>query len=102
MDHSTWAKPFQIALVHDLAESILTDLPKRSTDLIGKAVKHKAERNAVEQVTQNLPGAEATIRFWQDYDNATTPEARLVKDADKLEMVFQAHCYEKRGTRQSR
>jgi putative hydrolase of HD superfamily len=49
------AKIAQIALVHDLAESILTDLPKRSTDLLGKAVKHQAEALAMQQICQHLP-----------------------------------------------
>jgi len=37
------------------------------------------------------------IELWAEYNSATTAEARLVKDADKLEMVHQALCYERRG-----
>lgn len=87
----------RMALVHDLAESVLTDLPKRSVDLIGKDVKSKSERAALERLVGSLPNAVTIMDLWQDYDNASTPEARLVKDADKLEMVFQAHCYEVQG-----
>lgn len=87
----------QIALVHDLAESMLTDLPKRSTDLIGKNIKHNAEQMAINLLVGELPSAQTTIDLWQSYEDASTPEARLVKDVDKLEMVFQAHRYEQRG-----
>jgi putative hydrolase of HD superfamily len=89
----------RIALVHDLAESLLTDLPKRSTDLIGRAIKHKAEAQAMAQLFGAAPGGEQAILLWEEYSVATTPEAHLVHDADKLEMVHQALRYEARGQR---
>lgn len=87
----------RVALVHDLAESVLTDLPKRSVELLGQDVKHAAEEEAMAKLTANLPDAAALIQAWREYDNVATPEARLVKDADKLEMVHQALQYEQRG-----
>lgn len=93
------AKVAQIALVHDLAESILTDLPKRSTDLLGKAVKHQAEALAMQQIFQQLPNHAHYLACWQEYVDGATPEGRLVRDADKLEMIHQAFCYEQAGQR---
>jgi putative hydrolase of HD superfamily len=93
------AKIAQIALVHDLAESILTDLPKRSTDLLGKAVKHQAEALAMQQICQHLPNHAHYLACWQEYVDGATPEGRLVRDADKLEMIHQALCYEQAGQR---
>jgi putative hydrolases of HD superfamily len=93
------AQVAQIALVHDLAESILTDLPKRSTDLLGKAVKHGAEATAMQQIFQQMPNHAHYIACWQEYVDGTTPEGRLVRDADKLEMIHQAFCYEQAGHR---
>ncbi len=89
----------QIALVHDLAESILTDLPKRSTDLVGKAVKHQAEAEAIQTLLQQLPNGTSYIAYWQEYAAHITPESRLAHDADKLEMVQQALRYEEMGHR---
>lgn len=89
----------RIALVHDLAESVLTDLPKRSSDVLGRDVKHQAEAQALNQLLGNAPQRAATVAFWAEYDANTTPEARLVHDADKLEMVHQAFRYEQRGQR---
>lgn len=88
----------QIALVHDLAETTLTDLPRRATALLGEAVKHGAE----EQALRDLFGAEDAepyLALWREYDSGATPEARLVRDADKLEMVYQAYTYEVAGHR---
>ena len=87
----------QIALVHDLAESLLTDLPKRTADLLGRDVKHAAEAKAMAQLLAETPRSELYQQCWVAYATAATPEARLVRDADKLEMVHQALCYERRG-----
>ncbi len=88
-----------IAVVHDLAESLLTDLPKRSTDLLGKAVKHRAEATALAAVLEGVAHGERYARLWEEYNSAASPEARLVRDADKLEMVHQALVYERAGHR---
>lgn len=89
----------QIALVHDLAESVLTDLPKRSTDLVGKAVKHQAEAEATAALLAGVPNGSTYLSAWHEYTAAITPESRVVRDADKLEMVAQALRYEAMGQR---
>ena len=88
----------QIAVVHDLAESAVTDLPRRATQLLGKQVKHGAEERALAQLAANLPDAEF-VALWREYTDQATPEGRLVHDADKLEMVHQALVYERAGNR---
>ncbi len=87
----------RLALIHDLAESILTDLPLRSADLLGVAVKHEAEERAMVRLLADLPGGSGYAERWRAYGAASTPEARLVKDADKLEMAHQARRYARRG-----
>ena len=87
----------RVALLHDLAESILTDLPKRSSDLIGKPVKHAAESSAMRLILAGLPQHDEWLALWCEYDAASTPEARLVRDADMLEMIHQATRYMRRG-----
>jgi putative hydrolases of HD superfamily len=87
----------RLALIHDLAESVLTDLPKRSAALLSPDVKHAAEQRAMEQILANFPNSKTYLELWSDYDRSATPEARLVRDADKLDMVYQALCYQRRG-----
>jgi putative hydrolase of HD superfamily len=89
----------RIALVHDLAESLLTDLPKRSTELIGRHTKHAAEGRALGLLFAQAPGAADYTALWAEYAAAQSPEARLVHDADKLEMIHQALRYETCGQR---
>ena len=92
-------RALQIAIVHDLAESVLTDLPKRSSELIGESVKHDAEQRALERMLVDHPAREALLEYWHEYNAASSPEGRLVRDADKLEMIHQALCYEQAGNR---
>ena len=89
----------QLALLHDLPESVVTDLPKRSVELIGAQVKRGAEESAMLGLVQGLPHGLDYVALWREYADAATPEARLVRDADKLEMVHQALQYERRGAR---
>ncbi len=89
----------QIALLHDLAESLLTDLPKRSTELIGSDLKHEIELRALRQLLVDHPAAVECVRLWHEYVDGSTPEGRLVRDADKLEMIHQALRYEQAGQR---
>jgi len=86
-----------LALIHDLAESVLTDLPKRSVERLGVEAKHAAEERIVTDLLADLPGGARYVDLWREYDAGSTPEARLVKDVDKLEMVMQSFCYTERG-----
>lgn len=86
----------QIAVVHDLAESVITDLPHRATKVLGKAVKHQAEAKVMQQLSRESATANYEA-LWQEYSTLATPEGRLVHDADKLEMIYQALVYERAG-----
>jgi putative hydrolase of HD superfamily len=89
----------QLALLHDLPESVVTDLPKRSAELLGVQAKRGAEEMAMTSLVRELPQGQDFLALWREYADAATPEARLVRDADKLEMVHQALQYERRGAR---
>ena len=98
------ARAAQIALLHDVAESLVTDLPKRSATLLngaagGTDLKHAAEATAMTQIFAALPNGANYVALWHEYSDALSPEARLVKDVDKLEMIHQALQYERAGNR---
>ncbi|MBX3051867.1 MAG: HD domain-containing protein [Caldilineaceae bacterium] len=86
-----------LALLHDLAESVLTDLPRRSAQALGSHAKHQAEERILSDLLAGLPQGQTYVALWQEYDAGSTPEARLVKDVDKLEMVLQSLRYGERG-----
>ena len=89
----------QMALVHDLAESAVTDLPRDAVALIGKAVKRQAEEHALVALASEADVLAGWVALWREYSDDATPEAHLAHDADKLEMVHQALAYEATGQR---
>lgn len=88
-----------IALLHDLAESLLGDLPASATRLLGKEAKRRAERDGLESLIGHLPRAAEYLALWDEYTNGTSREARLVKAIDRLELMAQALAYERAGAR---
>jgi putative hydrolase of HD superfamily len=88
-----------IALVHDLAEALIGDLPASASRLFGKEAKHGAERRAMLELFGSLPQAEHYRELWEEYSRGATPEARLVKALDRLELLAQAIQYERAGAR---
>lgn len=88
-----------MALLHDLAEARLTDLPASAARLIPEEVKSQAEAGALAKMLAPLPGAARLRALWQEFEDRTSPEGRLVRDADKLEMMIQCLRYEQAGSR---
>ncbi|KAG9283075.1 HD domain-containing protein 2 [Astyanax mexicanus] len=84
----------KIALVHDLAESIVGDIAP--ADKISKAEKHRREKEAMDHITGLLREdlRKELYQLWEEYETQSSPEARLVKEFDQLEMILQAHEYE--------
>ncbi|XP_065897788.1 5'-deoxynucleotidase HDDC2-like isoform X2 [Dysidea avara] len=74
-------KCMRMCLAHDLAESIVGDITP--SDGIPKEEKYSREK----------VGQEITA-LWVEYEEGSTPEAMLVKDLDRFDMILQAHEYE--------
>lgn len=92
----------KMALVHDMAESIVGDFTPRSG--ISKTEKMKREADAMEYITSSIlgsvPGAaqsgQEMFELFQEYEGNTTLEAQFVHDIDKMEMLLQIVEYERR------
>jgi putative hydrolases of HD superfamily len=87
-----------IAVLHDLPEARLTDLPGPAQRLIPREIKSQAEMAALEALTAWLPSAEKFWALWREFEDASTPEGRLVRDADRVEMMVQCLRYELSGS----
>lgn len=85
----------RMALLHDVGEVYAGDLTP--ADQVPAGEKHRREAEAVQQVLGLLPGGDAYLALWHEYETGTTPEAQLVRQADRLEMACQALAYERQG-----
>jgi putative hydrolase of HD superfamily len=90
-------KMMRMALIHDIGEAIIGDLMPPEAAKLG--TKKQNENEAVEEIFSNLPKPlrDKYLNLWQELRNTTSEEAKLVSDADKLEMALQASEYEKQG-----
>nr|XP_023895709.1 HD domain-containing protein 2 isoform X1 [Quercus suber]XP_023895710.1 HD domain-containing protein 2 isoform X2 [Quercus suber] len=88
-------KCIKIAIVHDIAEAIVGDITP--SDGISKAEKSQREREALDHMCKLLGGgsrAQEIGELWLEYEENSSPEAKIVKDLDKVEMILQALEYE--------
>jgi putative hydrolase of HD superfamily len=86
----------EIALVHDLAELRIGDLPRTSTRYFPPGAKQHAESAAMADVLAPLP--ERARQLYAEYQEGETLEARLVKACDKLQLMLKVTVYESWGT----
>ncbi len=86
-----------IAVLHDLAESRLTDLPGPAMRYIPGDVKSRAESAIMADLLGGLPSAEGLQALWHEFEDESSPEGRLVRDADRIEMMVQCLRYEQAG-----
>ena len=78
----------KIAVVHDLAESLVGDLAPHHG--VSKEEKARLEQAAMERICGTIGDAgisEEILGHFRDYEERGSPEAQLVAEIDKFEMV---------------
>ncbi len=84
----------QIALLHELGEIYAGDITP--ADGLTSEEKHRREADSVRRVLSGLPFAETCQSLWQEFEDSSSTEARLVRQVDRLEMGLQAGVYARR------
>lgn len=85
----------RIALLHDVGEALTTDLPSPVKDLIGRQAVHDAEARATGVVLGDAPSDWS--QYATSYREEQTLEVRVVKAADRIQMLARALAYEASG-----
>lgn len=87
-------KCIKMALVHDMAESIVGDITPHCG--ISTEEKYRRENEAMQQISTLLPGKIGAEMYdlWREYESQSSPEANLVKQLDKFDLIAQAYEYE--------
>ncbi len=94
-------KVMRMAVLHEISECRTGDIPYPAQKYIGSDVKTRAEHAAVKDMTAPLDFMTGGLYadLWLEFEKGESKEGRLVKAADKLEMLIQAVEYEKAGAK---
>jgi putative hydrolase of HD superfamily len=88
----------RMALLHDLTEARMGDLPSTIKPLFDPGVLRQAEERAAGDLLAPLGRLAAEYQeLWVAYEERQSLEARIVKAADKLDLLLQAVEYEQGG-----
>ncbi len=81
-----------MALVHDIGEGRVSDL-----NYVHQKYGRLAEQNAVEDIAKSIPFGNEIELSYKEEQARKTIEAKLVKDADKLEWIATLRAEEEKG-----
>lgn len=90
----------RMALLHDWAETRVGDMPRTATTYFGAEARKTAETRAFADIISGVGGGEATYAAsYDDYEQRSSLEARLVKAADVIDLLVQAYALEQAGAK---
>lgn len=85
----------EMALVHELGEVYVGDLTP--VDGVSREDKYRQEREAFIKVVKGLPKGKELLALWEDFEKGASPEARFIRQLDRLEMGIQAALLKAEG-----
>lgn len=85
----------ELALVHDVPEVRMGDLPRTASSYFPPGAKSSAELAAAKDILAPLGPAGAGLV--QEYQQGSSPEARFVSCCDKLQLLLKVAVYERWG-----
>ncbi len=89
-----------MAILHDLPEAVTGDLSLGASRLLPPGAKAQAEMAALDELLDGLDWNAGWRDLCDEFEEQETPEARLVRDADRLDLLTQTLAYERQtGTR---
>lgn len=84
-----------LALVHEMGESYAGDITP--VDGVSREEKERLEREAILRALEGHPDLEWFVALWEEFEEGASPEARFVRQLDRLEMGLQAALQEAEG-----
>lgn len=86
-------KALAMALLHDVAECRLMDIPMPVSDAHLREAKNDAELAIAGDLLAQFP--ERYVEYCREVSELSSPEARLVRGLDKAQMMIKVLCYER-------
>lgn len=93
-------RALSMAVLHDLPECLTGDIPTPASRHLPSGAKAAAETVIFDRLAARTGDADHWRDLWREFEASETPEARLVRDADKLDMFLQALIYRRAGHRE--
>lgn len=90
-------RALELALVHDLPEIRIGDLPRTAGRYLPEGAKATAERAALAEMMAPL-GERAPVLL-AEFEEGDSREARLVRACDKLQLMLKVFVYERWGAK---
>ena len=95
LGHLDTARAALLALVHELGESFAGDITP--VDGVSREEKARLEREAIYRALEGHPDLEWFLSLWEEFEAGSSPEARFVRQLDRLEMGLQAALQDAEG-----
>lgn len=87
-------KLLKMSLLHDIPEIITGDITPHCGIPVNE--KYKMEKKAIRKLNGIFNDNNSyLVDIWDEYESKSSPEAKLLKNIDKLEMAIQAFEYKK-------
>lgn len=92
-------KLLEMNTIHDLGEIGVGDIKwETGRKVIGsQKIKHQDEVTVMRKIFGNYPAGKKYIKLLKEFNEQKSPEAKFLKQIDKLEMALQALEYERAG-----
>lgn len=91
---SDLGKLLSLAILHDLPEGLTSDIPAPAWRYVRDDIKPQMEQAALQEIIGDTPYEATFLEWWQELNDNESVEARLVHDADKVDLYLQAIVYE--------
>lgn len=88
-------RALRLALLHDIAEARIGDLPQTVARYFDEGAKARAEQAAVDEILAPLPRESRDL--YREYSSRSSREARFVKVCDKLQLMIKVLAYQHWG-----
>lgn len=85
-------KILKMALIHDLTESRTGDV-----DYLSRQYVKRNEARAIKDIAKNTVFEKELLALWNEYEKRITPESKIVKDADNLDVELELIEQEAQG-----
>jgi putative hydrolases of HD superfamily len=93
-------KVLRMALLHDISEARTGDLPSTiKAYFASHSLQEADEKVATEMLSPLGESGAQYLTIWHEYEERISLEARLVKAADKIDLLLQVREYEKGGAK---